>query len=59
MSLFEAHAVARDVHEAVEKQFPIVKHVMVHVNPTQASDTDAALSSARFVVDRDDKNDRL
>ncbi len=58
MSLFEAHAVARDVHEAVEKQFPIVKHVMVHVNPTQASDTDAALSSARFVVERDAKNDR-
>ncbi len=32
-SLIEAHEVAEHVHEAVEKNFPNVKHVMIHVNP--------------------------
>lgn len=32
-SLKEAHAVAEQVHDAIEKQFPKVKHIMVHVNP--------------------------
>lgn len=32
-SLIEAHAIAERVHEAVEKKFPNVKHVMIHVNP--------------------------
>ena len=32
-SLAEAHAVAERVHDAVEANFPQVKHVMVHVNP--------------------------
>lgn len=31
----EAHAVAENVHENVEKDFPNTKHVMVHVNPTE------------------------
>lgn len=33
MTLFEAHAIAEDVHDRIEKQFPDVKHCMVHVNP--------------------------
>lgn len=33
-SLREAHAVAEQVHTAVEYQFPDVKHIMIHVNPT-------------------------
>ncbi|SFB99049.1 cation diffusion facilitator family transporter [Butyrivibrio sp. YAB3001] len=33
ISLIDAHAIAEDVHGAVEKQFPNVKHVMIHVNP--------------------------
>ncbi len=33
MSLIEAHEIAEDVHKALEREFPKVKHVMVHVNP--------------------------
>ena len=33
LSLFEAHAIAENVHERVETAFPQVKHIMVHVNP--------------------------
>lgn len=32
----EAHAVAENVHENVEKEFPSTKHIMIHVNPTEA-----------------------
>jgi cation diffusion facilitator family transporter len=32
-TLREAHAVAEHVHDTIEKKFPKVKHVMVHVNP--------------------------
>lgn len=31
----EAHAVAENVHENVEKDFPNTKHIMVHVNPAE------------------------
>lgn len=33
MKLFEAHSIAEDVHNKIEKEFPLVKHVMIHVNP--------------------------
>ena len=29
------HATAQAVHDALEKQFPQVKHCMVHVNPAE------------------------
>ncbi|MDD2973231.1 MAG: cation diffusion facilitator family transporter [Lachnospiraceae bacterium] len=32
-SLYEAHAIAESVHNAIEQSFPDVKHCMVHVNP--------------------------
>ncbi len=32
-SLIEAHAVAEQVHDAIENNFPEVKHCTVHVNP--------------------------
>lgn len=32
-SVYEAHKIAEEVHDAVEKAFPDVKHIMVHVNP--------------------------
>lgn len=32
-SLSEAHDVAESVHEAIEREFPKVKHCMVHVSP--------------------------
>ena len=33
LTLDEAHAVAEVVHDDVERAFPSVKHIMVHVNP--------------------------
>lgn len=33
MSLNEAHEIAERVHDAIEKEFSMVKHCMVHVNP--------------------------
>lgn len=33
LSLCQAHAIAEQVHEAMEAGFPMVKHCMVHVNP--------------------------
>lgn len=32
-SLEESHDIAEHVHEAIEREFPAVKHCMVHVNP--------------------------
>lgn len=32
-TLHEAHAIAERVHDSIERNFPKVKHVMVHVNP--------------------------
>lgn len=32
-TLYEAHDIAEAVHEDIEKNFPKVKHIMVHVNP--------------------------
>lgn len=33
LTLRQAHEIAEDVHEAMEKSYPQVKHCMVHVNP--------------------------
>ena len=33
MTLRDSHAVAEEVHDQVEKAFPQVKHIMIHVNP--------------------------
>ena len=33
ISLVDAHTIAESVHDAVEKEYPNVKHVMIHVNP--------------------------
>ncbi len=34
-TLWAAHAIAEAVHDSVEKEFPKVKHIMVHVNPKE------------------------
>ena len=34
-TVFEGHAVAERVHDLVEKDFPEIKHIMVHVNPAR------------------------
>jgi len=36
LALIQAHKIAEGVHDAVEKNFPTVKHCMVHVNPSAA-----------------------
>ena len=33
LSLNQAHQIAEQVHDTIEKSFPLVKHCMVHVNP--------------------------
>ena len=33
LTLAQAHAIAEDVHDDVERAFPQVKHIMIHVNP--------------------------
>lgn len=35
VSLSEAHRVAEQVHDTIERQFPVVKHIMIHVNPAE------------------------
>ncbi|MBR6478644.1 MAG: cation diffusion facilitator family transporter, partial [Lachnospiraceae bacterium] len=35
MTLREAHDVAEGLHDEVEKAYPDVKHVMIHVNPLE------------------------
>ncbi|MBR2601368.1 MAG: cation transporter [Clostridia bacterium] len=35
ISLIDAHRIAERVHSAVEREFPNVKHVMIHVNPKE------------------------
>ena len=33
MLLQEAHDIAERLHDRIEKDYPDVKHVMIHVNP--------------------------
>ncbi len=33
LTLYKAHSIAQEVHDKLEKSFPLVKHCMVHVNP--------------------------
>jgi cation diffusion facilitator family transporter len=33
LTLSAAHAIAEEVHDDVEKAFPRIKHIMIHVNP--------------------------
>lgn len=35
VSLSEAHRVAEQVHDTIEREFPVVKHIMIHVNPKE------------------------
>lgn len=36
-TLRKAHAIAEHVHDSIEKNFPKVKHIMVHVNPGEVA----------------------
>lgn len=35
LSLRRAHAIAETVHDGIERDFPKVKHIMIHVNPAE------------------------
>lgn len=35
LTLLQGHEIAEQVHNAIEARFPEVKHIMVHVNPSQ------------------------
>jgi divalent metal cation (Fe/Co/Zn/Cd) transporter len=35
VTLWEAHDTAEEIHDAIEENFPRVKHVMVHQNPVE------------------------
>lgn len=35
LPLRDAHEIAEQVHRDIEKEFPQVKHIMIHVNPTE------------------------
>ncbi len=37
LSLDEAHEIAEQVHDDIEREFPKVKHIMIHENPSRAS----------------------
>lgn len=34
-TLKEAHAIAERVHDEIERKFPSIKHIMIHVNPAE------------------------
>lgn len=36
LTLRDAHAIAERVHAAVERDFPDIKHIMIHVDPAEA-----------------------
>ena len=42
LSLGQAHAIAESVHDDVERGFPQVKHIMIHVNPAGEGRADPA-----------------
>ena len=37
LPLYEAHEIAEKVHLGIEENFPLVKHITVHVNPYEPS----------------------
>ena len=40
LTLRESHDIAERVHDRIEREFPAVKHIMVHVNPADAPETE-------------------
>lgn len=40
LTLIQAHQIAENVHQAIEKHFPDVKHCMVHINPLSEKEHD-------------------
>ena len=38
LTLWESHEIAERVHDRIEREFPAVKHIMVHVNPSEKTE---------------------
>ena len=38
LTLTAGHAIAEQVHDAIEQRFPDIKHIMIHVNPCEPED---------------------
>ncbi len=51
ITLAEGHEIAERVHDAIEREFPKVKHIMVHVNPVAPEDMEAATAAAKAAKD--------
>lgn len=49
LRLIDAHEIAETVHAAIEIDFPLVKHCMVHVNPTSEKHHDYTESNTPFI----------
>lgn len=47
-TLCEGHEIAEKVHEAVERDFPKIKHIMVHVNPYKPDEPEKQEQSKKF-----------
>lgn len=46
LMLRDSHAIAEAVHESIEKNFPDVKHCMVHVNPAEETESGSEASNS-------------
>lgn len=44
ISLHSAHAISQKVHDAVETEYPQVKHCMIHLNPAREDDSHVGVS---------------
>ena len=42
LPLFKAHEIAENVHLGIEENFPLVKHITVHVNPYEPQEEENA-----------------
>ena len=58
LRLTEAHAIAENVHDVLEADYPALKHCMIHVNPYQEEKA-AALVTERPVQLQDKLQDNL
>lgn len=45
LSLYEAHEIAETLHKGIEENFPLVKHITVHVNPYKEEKEDSEVKS--------------
>ncbi len=45
LSLYEAHEIAETLHKGIEENFPLVKHITVHVNPYREEMEDSEVNS--------------